>query len=127
MLLKKSITKVSSTFIVFGLLSGCAHEDAWRTQDTVGQVVLTAVLIADAHSTSNIQYTPNVWEAGPIASKVLGLQPSTSDTWQYFTTLAISHYFITRAMPAKWRPYWQGFNTGAHAWAVWGNCEMNLC
>lgn len=110
------------------LLSGCAHQDAWTTRDTVGQVVLSAALVADAYSTSNIQYTAKVWENGPIAGKVLGLQPATSDTWQYFTTLAISHYFIARALPAKWRPYWQYGNATFHAVWVRKNClDLELC
>jgi len=120
--------KAGSLIVAMFFISGCAHEDPWTTRDTVGQVVLSAALVADAYSTSNIQNVSGVWENGPIASHVLGQQPSTSDTWQYFTTLAISHYFISRALPAKWRPYWQYGNATFHAVWVRKNClDLKLC
>ena len=109
------------------VLSGCAHEDPWSTRDTWMQVGATTAIAVDAYTTSNIQYTPKVHEFGPIAKQILGRQPTTSDTWQYFTTLAISHYFIVRALPSKWRPYWQGATMLGHVYWVRSNCEIGLC
>jgi hypothetical protein len=109
------------------VLSGCAHNDPWTTRDTWMQVGLTTALAADAYTTAKIQYDPNLREVGPLASHVLGPQPSTSDTWQYFTTLAVSHYFIVRALPRRWRPYWQGAYIVNHAYWVRNNCSLELC
>ena len=107
------------------VLMGCAHSDPWTTQDKWLQVGVTAVLAADAYTTSQIQYHPDVYEAGP-ARHILGSQPSTRDTYLYFTTLAISSYFISRALPARWRPYYQGSQIGLFGASVFNNAELGL-
>ena len=112
--------------IILALLSGCAHQDEWTTRDTWLQIGVTATLAADAYTTSKIQYDPWIEEVGPIAKHVLGRQPSTSDTYMYFGTLAISNYFITRALPAKWRPYWQGYEIAVHGSVAIKNCKLDL-
>lgn len=109
------------------LVGGCAHQDDWTRRDTVMQVGVTVVLVADAVTTSRIQYYPDVFEAGPVARKVLGLQPDTSDTYLYFGSLIVSNYLISRALPARWRPYWQGWNMAEHGYSVINNCRLGLC
>ena len=108
------------------LMSACAHQDEWTTRDTWMQVGVTMVLAADAYTTAQIHKNPGIHESG-LASKVLGLQPSTSDTYMYFGTLMISDYFITRMMSAKWRKYWQGFEMTVHGYSVVNNCDLGLC
>jgi len=108
-------------------LTGCAHSDPWSRRDTIGQVLVTAVLAADAVSTANIQYHPGYYEAGPVARKMLGLHPSSSSTYQYFLTNMVANYLVTRALPAKWRPYWQGWEIAVHGYAVHNNCSLDLC
>ena len=109
------------------LAGGCAHQDDWTRRDTVMQVGVTAVLVADAVTTSRIQYAPDVFEDGPVAGKVLGLQPDTSDTYLYFGSLIVANYLISRALPAKWRPYWQGWEMSVHGYSVINNCQLELC
>jgi hypothetical protein len=109
------------------LISGCAHNDPWTTRDTVMQVGVTTILAYDAVTTSRIQGCENCYERGAVAKRFLGSQPSTSDTYMYFGTLAISNYLISRALPAKWRPYWQGANIVIHGEAVINNCRLELC
>lgn len=109
------------------LISGCAHNDPWTTRDTVMQVGVTVALAADAVTTSRIQYCETCYERGPVAKRFLGSQPSTSDTYLYFGTLAITNYFISRALPAKWRPYWQTWEMAVHGYAVINNCNIGLC
>lgn len=104
-------------------LFGCAHQDEWTKTDTYMQAVVTAAYAADAYTTSKIQYHPELREEGP-AHFALGRQPSTSDTWMYFGTLAITNYFISRALPAKWRPFWQSVNIVAHGSAAFTNCQL---
>ena len=108
-------------------LFGCASSDRWTTRDTWMQVGVTAVLTTHAYTTSKIQYAPNVHEAGPIAKQFLGSQPTTRDTYVYFGTLIISNYFITRMLPGKWRPYWQGWEMAGHTYAVVNDCNLGLC
>lgn len=112
-------------FAIF--LTGCAHEDPWRTSDTVMQLGVTAVLVADGITTSRIHDTPGVWESGPITAQVLGRQPSSSDTALYFSTLIISNYLISRALPHRWRRTWQVIELSGHGYAVYNNCSRGLC
>jgi hypothetical protein len=109
------------------ILSGCAHSDAWTTRDTIGQVLVTAVLAADAVTTNRIQDHPGYYEAGPVAQQVLGLHPRTHSTYQYFAINMVANYLVARALPAKWRPYWQGWEITVHGYAVYNNCSMDLC
>lgn len=108
------------------VLSGCAHSDEWTRRDTALQLAYTGVVIADAIQTADIQNYPDIQEAGWLAGKALGRNPDTSDTVLYFGTLAISHWMISRALPSKWRPYWQGVGIAVHLDAVISNCDMGL-
>ena len=112
--------------VTFMLLQGCAHSDPWTERDTVLQVAYTVTLAADAITTSRIQYHDNIQEVGP-AQYVLGSQPSTASTWQYFTSVAIVNAIITRALPAKWRLYWQSAGIASQTKAVISNCRLELC
>ena len=119
--------KVVLILIALGLLTGCAHSDPWTKRDTIMYGGTLTLLAADAYTTSKIQHDPLLYEAGFIAKHVLGRQPSTSDTLLYFGSLAVSSYFIGRALPAKWRPYWYGFRIIDHGYSVVNNCGDGLC
>ena len=105
---------------------GCAHQDEWTSQDTKFQIAVTIAMAADGYTSSKIQYTERMEEVGLVAKQFLGPQPSTSDVWMYTGTLMISSYFISRALPSKWRPYWQGFEIGMHGTAAIANCQQDL-
>lgn len=122
----KRLLRVGALVLLF-MVAGCAHQDDWTRHDTMGQIGVTAVMLVDAVLTEQIQDYSNVYEAGPLASRVLGPQPNTSDTYQYFATLMISNYFITRALPAKWRPYWQSYEMGVHSYAIINTCRQGVC
>ncbi len=112
--------------ICLACLSGCAHSDAWSRQDTVLQSIVTATLIADAIQTSEIQYHPHIYENGPIAKHVLGRQPGTAETWQYFGSVIVFNYLVARALPAKWRPFWQGATIAYETDLLISNCVLGL-
>ncbi len=107
--------------------TGCAHNDPWTRKDTQREVVFNLVNIADAVTTSRIQDHPNLTEGHWLANSVLGDNPSTDDTVKYFASRAVVHYLIGRSLPAKWRPYWQGFNVVEGAITIHKNCENGLC
>ena len=109
------------------VMSGCAHQDEWTRRDTWGQVAATIAIAGDGVSSVGIRETDNVHEAGFVASRVMGLQPTKSDLFLYHTSLIITSYFIARALPASLRPYWQGIEVGAHGYAWYNNCELGLC
>ncbi len=108
-------------------LSGCAHQDEWTRRDTWGQVAVTIAIAGDGVSSIKIRETENVREAGYIASRIMGDQPTKEDLILYHTTLVISSYFIARALPASWRPYFQVIEVGAHGHAWYSNCQLELC
>ncbi len=108
-------------------LNGCAHQDAWTTRDTVMQIAVAATMAYDAHLTSQIQHYPGVYERGPVARAVLGSKPKTSDTYLYFGTVMATSYLVSRALPAKWRPYWQVYGIADHAYAAGTLCDRGLC
>ena len=106
-------------------LVGCAHQDEWTNRDTKLQIAVTLAIAADGYTTSKIQYTDGMEETGP-AKQFLGLQPSTSDTWMYMGTLMISSYFVSRALPSKWRPYWQGAQIAGFGSVAITNCHRAI-
>lgn len=108
------------------VLSGCSSND-WSRSDTAWQITYTVAIAADAYTTTRIRHTPGVYESEPITRAVLGAQPGTAETWQYFGTLAVSHYLIARALPKRWRRYWQVGGTGYHTYHAARNCEAWLC
>ncbi len=109
------------------ILSGCAHQDEWTKRDTWGQVAATIAIIGDGVSSVKIRETENISEHGAFANHFIGDQPTTEDLFLYHTTLAISSYLIARALPAKWRPYFQAIEVGAHGYAWYNNCQLELC
>ena len=121
------IPPIVAGFFFVLILTGCAHTDEWTKRDTLLQLGATAMMVADAVTTNRIQNDQNTYENGPVAKHFLGPQPSTSDTYQYFGTVIISSYFISRALPAKWRPYYQVWEIGAHGYGFLNNCNNDLC
>lgn len=120
--------KITIVCSILLLLTGCAQSGDWTRRDTIGQLLVTATLAADAVTTSRIQDHPGYYEAGPVARQALGLHPSSSSTYQYFIANAVLNYAFARyVLPPKWRPYWQGWEVAVHGYAVYNNCTMDLC
>jgi hypothetical protein len=107
-------------FLPLLFLTGCA---TWSDRD----VAVSVVIIADAITTSRIQDKPNVWESGPVAKRFLGPQPETSDVVVYFGAILVGNYFISRALPERWRLRWQLWEISAHGVGVYRNCQRGLC
>ncbi len=125
---KKIIVVTILIGMTAALFSGCATrpEGDWSKRDTWMQVAVTAALAADAYTTSKIQYDPQLEEIG-FARHFLGAQPTTTDTWMYFGTAMLSSYLITRWLPPRLRPWFQGSVILVEAKVVANNCEGGLC
>lgn len=108
-------------------LSGCASSDPWTRTDTAYELAYVAAAAADAYSTAQIQYSLDATEQQPLAREILGERPSTSDTWQYFATVSLSHYLISRALPEAWRRWWQVGGTAYHGYMAIDNCDQGIC
>ncbi len=119
--------RVLETIVLLLLLTGCAHQDEWTRQDTWRQIAVTIAIAGDGVSSVRIRETENIYEAGAIARKVMGSQPTKSDLAQYHFTLAVTSFAIAWVLPPSWRPYWQGFEVGIHGYAWYNNCQLGLC
>ncbi len=109
------------------LASGCAHEDKWTKRDTAMQVGLAVLVAYDAHLTAHLKETDGFTEGGNLSRRVLGRTPEASDTYMYLGSAAVFYFLVSRALPAKWRPYWQAFNMLQHAHRVTRHCLDGLC
>lgn len=112
--------------VIFSLLTGCAHSDGWSRSDTLMQIGVTTAMAADGYTTAQIHKMPGIEEGGPMARSVLGPNPSSTDTAMYFTSLAISHWLISRALPKKWRIGWQSAFIVTHGSAYANNRDLGL-
>jgi len=112
--------------------SGCsaiAPRDDWSTDSTVAEVAFQLSNTIDAFQTARIQHRADLAEGENLARFVLGREPSTRDTAVYFATVGVSHYLISRALPAKWRPWFQGASLIYSGTIVVTNCTQHrlLC
>lgn len=111
-------------------LTGCAtlDRDDWSQADTRREIAFQLINAADAWQTSEIQDRPYVKEGGVVAREILGPEPETGDTVLYFATIGVSHYLVSRLLPAKWRPWWQRGTALYGGFVVYENCaEHDLC
>lgn len=111
-------------FLAVILLGGCASSDPWTRSDSVLYGAYVTTLVTDGHTTSQFRKCERIAEGGLIARQVLGTNPAESDTWQYMATLAITNYFIARALPSGLRKGWLAVNTVAHGYASVSNFGM---
>ena len=113
--------------ILFLGLCSCAHSDDWTRRDTVMQLGVTVVLAGDAYTTAQIHKTPFVFERGYLARPLIGSQPSSEDTYLLFATFALTSYLITRALPGRWRPYYQSAIILRAIYVIQNNCDDVSC
>ncbi len=106
---------------------GCAHSDEWTRRDTIMQIGVSVTLAGDAWTTSKIHKTPFVYEDGPVARPLLGPQPDPAEVYVFFVSAAITNYLIARALPAKWRPFFQTGIMVRSVYNIENNCDRGLC
>lgn len=104
---------------------GCAGQD-WTRRDTALEISFQVLNVIDGYQTAGIKDHPYVKEVDPVTVEILGPEPESGETALYFATRGISHYLISRALPAKWRPWFQAPTTAHSAWYVFNNCEKGL-
>lgn len=111
------------------LLQACAvfhAPDDWRARDTVLEASFQAVNVLDAVTTARIKDSP--WEErSALTRAVIGAKPGANETALYFASVALSHWLIARALPPKWRPWFQAGTTVYVGDAVRTNCRNGLC
>lgn len=107
------------------LLTGCASTD-WTAADTRRELAYQAVNAIDAYQTMHIADRPDLKEGNAITAAIIGDQPSEGEVVTLFASYAVSHWLISRALPPKWRKYWQYGTTGYQGYAVINNCRHDL-
>lgn len=112
--------------LVVLIASGCAHQDEWTRRDTAMQLGVTGLVAYDAHLTANLRNS-GFEEVGPVARLVIGRSPDPADAYVYMASFALFYYLVSRSLPAKWRPYWQGFKMLDHAYGINQHCLDGLC
>ena len=100
-------------------LTGCAsmeqNRESWKLRDTALEISWQALNAIDGSQTANIHEHPELIETSSITRWILGEQPDPKEAYLYFLSIGVSHYFIMRALPPKWRPWFQGiwiYNSG---------------
>lgn len=110
-------------------LTGCsalAPKEDWTSADTRRELAFQGLNVVDALQTARIRDIPGLSEYSPLTAAVIGRQPKPEDVAWYFTTQAVSHYLISRALPARWRRWWQGGTAGFTLGLVVNNCHKKL-
>jgi len=116
------------TLIVVVALTGCASNNEWRPVDTQRQILVTMAIAADTWSSRNIGSETGTQEVGIVARSLIGAHPSSEEFLVYFTVIAVADYYISRALPEKWRPFFQFFTFVEHLGAVKHNCyNQDIC
>lgn len=110
----------------FASLTGCslAPRDDWSRANTVAEVAFQVSNALDAAQTAQFKNRPDVGESVAFTRAVIGESPTTRDTAMYFATMGLSHYLIARALPAKWRPWFQGASLIYSTSLVYNNCNV---
>ena len=113
------------------LLDACAlapPADDWTRFNTIAELSFQTVNAIDAFQTARIRGRHDLREGEPITRAIIGEKPSPGEVATYFGAMAVSHYLISRALPPKWRPWFQVVTVGYEGRTVWRNCyEHDLC
>ena len=111
------------------LMSGCSANGEWTQTDTRREVVYQLANAVDAYQTNKYRDLPTIEEGMPVTRAFIGAEPSGRSVATYFASLALSHYLISAALPAKWRPWFQNGTAVGTAYVVYSNCQKHdaLC
>lgn len=121
----------SSLLLMFALMpaiTGCVsmaeryHSDEWTRDDTRREIAYQIVNAWDVIQTNEIRRRPDVVEVNPMGHAFMGSEPQPKDMALYFTSLAVSHYAISRLLPPKLRKYWQTGTIASQGYIVANNC-----
>ena len=118
-----------SIVLFFLFLTGCASNAEWTTTDTKYEVAYQLVAAMDAYTTMQIRHNPDpvIIERSWPTRQLIGSNPNERDVALLFVTYGISHYLIARALPPKWRRYFQVGTIGLSSITVINNCRNKLC
>ena len=109
-------------FLIALLLPSFACADEWTSVDTNREIAYQSLAIVDWLQTRNIARDPGYWEQNVI----LGSHPSIARINQYFALTGIAHYFVSKALPEKYRAPFQYVSIGVEVGAVGHNFSIGV-
>ena len=115
---------------ISALLGGCAMMEPhpeWEPKDTALEVGFQVLNALDARTTQRIADNAYAVETSALTRAVLEPNPSANETAVYFAVTGLSHYLISRALPPKWRKWFQAGTIGYSATVLERNCDLGLC
>ena len=106
------------------LLSGCGtfQPAPWRTQDTVRQVAIAAMIAVDHGQTLDLKNHPELEETNPL----LGKHPTDREINAHFITVQILHPLISYMLPHGMRDIWQWGSMGLWGAVIINNSQLGL-
>lgn len=108
--------------IILLITTSSAYADEWTSTDTKREVAYQSLAVVDWLQTRNIARNPDYWEQNVL----LGNHPSVARVNQYFALTGIAHYFISEALPEKYRAPFQYISIGVEIGAVAHNFSIGI-
>jgi len=118
------------TALLLLCLSGCcscASNDAWTQTDTSMEIAFQLINAVDGYSTMQIRHVDSIEERAWPTKEFIGRNPTERDVALLFAVYGVSHYFISRSLPERWRRYYQAGTLAFSLAFVVNNCRQGLC
>ena len=109
-------------FLIALLLPSFAYAEEWTSADIKREVAYQSIAVVDWLQTRNIARDPCYYEQ----NKILGSHPSIARVNQYFALTGIAHYFVSKALPEKYRIPFQYISIGVEVGAVGHNFSIGI-
>lgn len=119
---KLGLLLLAILFLIAICLAGCASND-WSRRDTIGELAVVGTLAIDAYQTAQFQHHEDQQEIGWVRG-ICGAKPSSACSYEYFGTVAISHWLIAKLLPATWRRYWQAGAVAVEIPVIYSNTRL---
>lgn len=119
---KLGLLLLAILFLIAICLAGCASND-WTRRDTIGELAVVGTLAIDAYQTAQFQHHEDQQEIGWVRG-ICGAKPSSACSYEYFGTVALTHWLIAKMLPESWRAYWQGGVIAVQAVTVVHNASL---
>lgn len=122
--LDKIIILLLILFIIgIAFCSRCEAADPWSTQDKLLQGAVAVAVIGDWAQTRWMAERDWDWDRGKFEERnpILGKHPHRDRVDLIAGTGLILHTVVTHYLPAKYRPYWQGFFIFSHGVCIGHN------
>ena len=97
--------------------------DSWSVADRNREIVFDVINAVDWAQTRYIAKHSNQFEE---LNPILGKHPSISQVNWYFLSETIGHSLVTYAIPARWRPFWQGMTIGVELETTVHNARIGI-